>query len=423
VKDTIFALSSGSPPAGIAVIRISGPEGSRALTALSGGLPPHRQAVLRTLRASNGEVLDQALVLWLPGPSTATGEDVVELHCHGGRAVVDAIRRALGALPGLREADPGEFTRRAFANGRIDLAQAEALGDLLTAETELQRRVAQAGVGGGLSATVEAWRDRVLLLSAMVEAVLDFSDEDDVGVLPECFFGQRAALRAEIAASLALPRADRLRDGVRVVIAGPPNSGKSSLFNALVGDGAAIVSPLAGTTRDVIERPVAFGGVPFVLIDTAGLRDTETDEIEAIGIARAEAQLARADIVLWLGAEGAGPAGAIEVQPRCDDPLAARKAKPDHIVSSRSGEGLSHLEAGLVQRGRNLLPKPGSSAINERQAILLGEAAEALASTPHDHLLSAESLRRARLAFDRLLGRSGVEDMLDNLFARFCIGK
>jgi tRNA modification GTPase len=423
VTDTIFALSSGSPPAAIAVIRVSGPRARGALEALAGRVPAPRRAALRRLRASNGEELDEALVLWLPGPSSATGEDSAELHCHGGRAVVAAVRDALAELPELREAESGEFTRRAFVNGRIDLAQAEALGDLLAAETELQRRVAQAGVGGALSARVGEWRDRVLALSAMVEAVLDFSDEDDVVALPVAFFSTVEDLAHELREALAAPRADRLRDGVRVVIGGPPNSGKSSLFNALIGDGAAIVSPLAGTTRDVIERPVAFSGVPFVLVDTAGLRESGSDAIEAIGIERAQTQLERADIVLWLGDEGSGPTGCVEVEARCDLAEARRKLTPSYRVSSVTSEGLRALESGLVDRARALLPKPGDSAVNGRQSALIGDALDALTQRSSDPLVIAESLRSARVAFDRLLGHSGVEEMLDTLFGRFCIGK
>ena len=424
MNDTIFALSSGSPPAAIAVVRVSGPQAFAAIEALAGPLPPARRAALRTLRDSAGQVLDEALVLVFRGPASATGEDCGELHCHGGRAVVSAVCAALGAMAGLRAAQPGEFARRAFANGRIDLAQAEALGDLLAAETELQRRAAQAGVGGALSAEVERWRGEVLALSAMVEAALDFSDEDDAETLPPEFAARREMLRCQLAEALARPPAERLREGIRVVLAGPPNSGKSSLFNALIGDGAAIVAAQAGTTRDVLERPVAFAGVPFVLIDTAGLRKTGAGGIEAIGIARARDQLARADLVLWLGPEGEGPAGAIEVQSRSDDPKAASKRHPDHIVSSVTGQGLAALEAALVARATRLLPKPGMAVVQARQAELLREAANALARPwSEDLLLLAEALREARIAFDRLLGRAGVEDMLDALFARFCIGK
>ncbi len=423
MTDTIFALSSGAPPAAIAVVRVSGPSAKSALETLAGTVPLPRRSALRTLRDRDGRVLDESLVLWLPGPASSTGEDCVEFHCHGGRAVVAAVGAALAECPGLRQALPGEFTRRAFANGRIDLAQAESLGDLLAAETELQRQVALAGVGGILSAQVAAWRARVLALSAAVEAVLDFGDEDDVAELPVTFGAERAELRRELLDCLSHPRADRLRDGVRVVIAGPPNSGKSSLFNALIGEGAAIVSSVAGTTRDVIERPVAFGGVPFVLVDTAGLRDEAAEEIEAIGIVRAQWQVERADIVLWLGAEGGGPNGAVEVQARCDDRDAPQKANPDYVVSSITKEGLKSLEQGLVTRAAGLLPKPGVTTVNARQAELLQEAAHALEDNSDDPLVTAESLRTARHSFDKLLGHSGVEDMLDTLFGRFCIGK
>ena len=424
MSDTIFALSSGSPPAAIAVVRVSGPSTHAALERLAGPLPPPRRAVLRTLRDTAGEVLDEALVLSFPGPASATGEDCGELHCHGGRAVVGAVCEALASMPGLRAAEPGEFTRRAFANGRIDLAQAEALGDLLAAETELQRRAAQAGVGGALSKQVEHWRDEVLALSAIVEAALDFAEEDGADALPADFGERRTELRQALEDALARPPAERLRDGIRVVLAGPPNSGKSSLFNALLGDGAAITSPLAGTTRDVLERPVAFDGVPFVLVDTAGLHEGGADPIEEIGMARARDQLERSDIVLWLGPEGEGPDGAIEVQSRCDEQTGPHKQRPDHLVSSLTGAGLGALEADLVGRARALLPKPNAAAVNARQAALLRDASEALAeSGGGDLLIVAETLRTARSSFDRLLGRSGVEDMLDTLFGRFCIGK
>lgn len=424
MSDTIFALSSGSPPAAIAVVRVSGPSTHAALERLAGPLPPPRRAVLRTLRDTAGEMLDEALVLSFPGPASATGEDCGELHCHGGRAVVGAVCEALASMPGLRAAEPGEFIRRAFANGRIDLAQAEALGDLLAAETELQRRAAQAGVGGALSKQVEHWRDEVLALSAILEAALDFAEEDGADTLPADFGERRTELRQALEDALARPQAERLRDGIRVVLAGPPNSGKSSLFNALLGDGAAITSPLAGTTRDVLERPVAFDGVPFVLVDTAGLHEGAADPIEEIGMARARDQLERSDIVLWLGPEGEGPDGAIEVQSRCDKQTAPHKQRSDHLVSSLTGAGLGALEADLVGRARALLPKPNAAAVNARQAALLREASEALAeSGGGDLLIVAESLRTARSSFDRLLGRSGVEDMLDTLFGRFCIGK
>lgn len=423
MTDTIFALSSGAPPAAIGVIRISGPRAGAALQDLAGGLPPARKASLKVLRGKSGAVLDQALVLWFPGPETATGEDCAELHCHGGRAVIAAVRAALGARDGLREAAAGEFTRRAFANGKIDLAQAEALGDLLTAETELQRQIAQQTYGGTLSRRIEEWRSDVLGLSAAVEAVLDFGDEDDVEELPPEFLARRERLRRDIEGVLAQPRAERLRDGVRVVLAGPPNSGKSSLFNRLLGESAAIIAATPGTTRDVIERPVALGGVPFTLIDTAGLREAGMDPVEAIGITKAKVEIDHADLVLWLGEEGRGPVGGVEVQARSDDPAAPRKISPAFVVSSVTGEGIDALALGLIARARDILPKPDGYSVNRRQAALLQEAVSSLDISPGDHLILAESLRATRKCFDQLLGRTGVEDMLDALFGRFCIGK
>ncbi|MBX7458747.1 tRNA uridine-5-carboxymethylaminomethyl(34) synthesis GTPase MnmE [Qipengyuania sp. 1NDH17] len=424
MTDTIFALSSGAPPAAIGVVRISGPKAGEVVETMCGGMPEPRHASLRTLRNENGDALDKALVLWFPGPRTATGEDLAEFHCHGGRAVIAAVERALGRIDGVRRAEPGEFTRRAFANGVIDLAEAEGLGDLLAAETELQRRAAQEAAGGGLSRKVEEWRERVLRLSALVEAQLDFGDEDDVGGLPEMFHVELSQLLKEWREAIETPRVERLRDGIRVVFAGPPNSGKSSLFNAILDEGAAIVSAEAGTTRDVIERPVALGGVPFLLVDTAGLREEGAGDIERIGIERALGELGRADIVLWLGEEGRGPEGALEVASR-SDLNNEEKAEPDYVVSAVTGDGVESLVAGLLERARGLLPKPGTAALNARQGDALSEAMEALSGieTDADFLLTAERLRLARVALDRFLGRQSTEDMLDALFGRFCIGK
>lgn len=424
-SETIFAISSGAAPAAIGILRVSGPRAGAAIVALAGGLPAPRQASLRTLRDPAGEILDRALVLWFPGPATATGEDLAEFHCHGGRAVLAAMEGALAELNGLRKAEPGEFTRRAFANGRIDLAEAEALADLVSAETELQRRSAQAALGGAISGQADKWRSEILRLGAQIEASLDFSDEDDVEHLPEAFYSEIAGLECEMAEWLARPGAERLRDGIRVVLAGPPNSGKSTLFNVLVRDSAAITSPVAGTTRDVIERPVAYGGVPFVLVDTAGLHEAGSDAIEAIGIDRAREQLDRADIVLWLGREGEGPAGALEMQARADEADAPVKQKPTHVVSAATGEGLAGLEQDLIIRAGGLLPKPGVAALSAHQREKVGAAAFALRSIQPgtDLLIIGENLRQARVAFDRLLGRASTEDMLDALFGRFCIGK
>ena len=428
MTDTIFALSSGAPPAGIAVLRVSGPAAGAALSALAGRLPEARRASYATLRDGGGAVLDRALVLWLPGPGTTTGEEVAELHCHGGRAVCAAVEAALAALPGLRRAEAGEFTRRAFLNGRIDLAEAEGLADLLGAETELQRRAAMAMAGGAFSGVVAGWRERVLALSAAVEAVLDFGDEDDVAGLPDGFAGALELFHVELSDWLARPRAEALREGFRVVIAGPPNAGKSTLFNALVESEAAITAPVAGTTRDVLMRPVALAGVPFQFLDTAGLREDSEDAIEVIGMERARDALGLADLVLWLGPEGQGPEtrGALwEIAAQVDRVGAGTKVNPRHRVSAVTGEGINRLRRDLVEAARQSLPAPGEVAMNARQHRLIGEAALALAGAGDegDPLLVAERLRLARLAFDALLGRATTEDMLDALFGRFCIGK
>lgn len=425
MHDTIFALSSGAPPAAIAVVRISGPRAGDALQALAGRLPqPRRTAYLR-LSDSRGETLDRVLALWMPGPGTATGEDTAELHCHGGRAVIAAVESALERLPELRRATAGEFTRRAFANGRIDLAEAEGLADLLSAETELQRQSAIAIAGGTLSRQVENWRERLLTASAAVEAVLDFADEDDVAVLPADFAVGLDGLRAEIATWLGRPRAEALREGFRVVLAGPPNAGKSTLFNALVESDAAITAAIAGTTRDVLTRPVAIEGIPFLFADTAGLRDEAGDAIEAIGVERARGELSRADLVLWLGSDGEGPDGAWEIEPQADRHQHSIKQVPRHRVSAVTGEGLDALRMDLVVTARHAMPKPGEAALNTRQHRLLSDSVEALAAAVHasDPLLVAENLRLARVSFDSLLGRATTEDMLDALFGRFCIGK
>lgn len=431
MTETIFALSSGAPPAGIAVIRVSGPGAGPALQALAGRLLPPRRAVLAVLRDVDGEVLDRAMALWLPGPGNATGEDCAELHVHGGRAVVGAVEAALARLPGLRRAEPGEFTRRAFVNGRIDLAEAEGLADLLSAETELQRRGAIAMAGGELSRTVAEWRGRVLALSAALEAALDFAGDDDIdesgGGLPDGFAAASAGLAGELAAWLGRPRAEPLREGFRVVLAGPPNAGKSTLFNALVEDEAAITAAEPGTTRDVLVRGVALRGVPFTFVDTAGLRVEGAGEIEQIGIARARAEAERADLVLWLGPEREGPTtGTVwEIAAQCDRSDHAAKTDARFRLSAVTGEGLSELRAALIGHALAALPAPGALALNARQHRHVAEVAEALqaAAAEQDPLLAAECLRQARVALDRLVGRTGTEDMLDALFGRFCIGK
>jgi tRNA modification GTPase len=406
---------------------LSGPGADEALQRLAGRLPPPRQASLAKLRhPTTGELLDTALAIRFPGPSSATGEDLAELHLHGGRSVVSAVLAALAELPGLREAQPGEFTRRAFENGRMDLAEAEGLADLLASETQSQRRAALALAGGALSRTVAAWQDQILAFAAQVEAVLDFSDEDDVG--EHAPLAESAALEKlilELEATLARPSAERLRDGVRVVLAGPPNSGKSSLLNWLAGRQAAITSAIAGTTRDLVEAPTAIGGSPFLLVDTAGLRESE-DEVEAIGVARAKESRRQADLVLWLGdAEDCPePEKSIIVASKADL-RSSPPADADVSVSSETGEGMNELIALLIARSRALLPQEGEAATNARHRGILAECLDCLseAKGSRDLIIASEALRRARIGLDRVTGRAGVEEMLDALFGRFCIGK
>lgn len=423
IADTIYALSSGLPPAAIAIVRVSGPHAVAALEALAGARPESRRATLVRL-CRDGELLDRAIALRFDAPATATGEDLVELHLHGGRAVVAAVLAALAAQPGLRAAAPGEFTRRAFEKGRIDLAEAEGLADLLAAETETQRRLAVRMAGGALSRAVAGWTQRLLSLAAAVEARLDFGDEGDVGdELPASWHAGLDVLTAEVERLLRRPPAERLRDGIRVVIAGPPNAGKSTLLNAIVGREAAITSAVAGTTRDVIEAPVAIAGMPFLLADTAGLR-AGTDAVEAIGVDRAAAAVAGADLILWLGSPGGAPAGdhVLLIEPKAD---LRRPQGVGLAVSALTGSGLDALCSLLVDRARSLIPAGDEMSANARQRAMLAEAVAHLraAGSSVDLLIAAEELRQARLAFDRVTGRAGVEDMLDALFGRFCIGK
>lgn len=427
MSDTIFALSSGQPPAAVAIIRTSGPEAFAAAEALAGSLPPARRAALRELRdpASNA-LLDQVLLVRFAAPASATGEDIVEYQCHGGRAVVRSILDALATRPGLRAAEPGEFTRRAFANGRIDLTEAEGLADLLEAETERQRRAALLRSEGGVRRLVEGWRERIVLLSARAEAAIDYvDDEEETGADVRALGQEVDALAADLAQWLDRPRAEPLKDGIRVVAAGPPNAGKSSLVNALSQSERAIVTDVAGTTRDVIEVPLAIAGVPFVLVDTAGLREGR-DVVERIGIERAESELARADILLWLGEPAEAPIHPhlIQLHPRCD--LPGRECTPDGAlpISSITGGGVDQLIRLLIDRANAILPGDDVVALNQRQATEIATAFAALQqSGDGDLVILADSLRRAREAIDRITGRAGIDDMLDALFGRFCLGK
>lgn len=423
MEETIFALSSGRPPAAVAVIRISGPRSHQAAAAIAGDLPRPRTAALCELRdPATGDRLDGALVLRFDGPASATGEDVVEFQCHGGRAVVDAVLSALAGIERLRPAMPGEFTRRAFENGRIDLTEAEGLADLIEAETETQRKAALALAEGGLSKQIAAWQERLLALSAIAERAIDY-DEDDSAVEPDLLKGC-GELAAQLAEWLDHPRIEPLKDGVRVVIAGPPNAGKSSIINAIVGQERVIVTDIPGTTRDHVDVPLSLGGVPILLTDTAGLRDS-ADEVEAIGIARAKRLIEQADVLLWLGEPAKQPRHEhlLLIHAKAD----ARGPVPEGsiAVSAKTGQGIGELLERIAAKSTALLPAEGAIALNQRQAEHVGQAHDALgeAAAASDIVLVADDLRRARGAFDRLTGRAGVEDVLDALFGRFCLGK
>ena len=462
-RDTIFALSSGRPPAAIAVVRLSGPRARFGLETLAGRVPEPRRASLTRLRdPATRTGLDDALVLWLPGPRTETGEDMVELHLHGGRAVVAAVLTALGRLDGLRPAEAGEFTRRSFENGKIDLTGVEGLADLIFAETEAQRAQALRQLQGALGGRAEAWRQRLIEALALVEARIDFSDEADV---PEDLLGPAlaivAALRAEIASALADGRrGERLREGLTVAIAGPVNAGKSSLLNRIARRDAAIVSPHAGTTRDVIEVHLDLDGYPITLLDTAGIRDS-ADPVEQEGMRRARARAAAADLVLWVVDATApiGRGGALSLEAMCGaiegPPLwlvrnkldlvdsAAQQIAPvdfesgfenpirysaDLAISAATGAGIEPLIDAIGAEARHRFDRPDSVLITrERHRQALEQTAEALERAVEGagggEEVVAEELRLAARALGRLTGRVDVEDILDVIFRDFCIGK
>jgi tRNA modification GTPase len=423
---TIFALASGSVRAAIAVMRVSGPSAGPVLAALCGGsLPPPRHAALRRLRAPAGDTLDRALVLWLPGPGTYTGEDSAELHLHGGRAVVDGVADALLAA-GLRPAEPGEFTRRAFLNGRMDLLEAEAVHDLVSAETDAQRRQALRQMDGDLGALYRDWADRLRTVLAQQEALIDFPDEDLPPEVEAQLLATTRAVRQQIAAHLDdAGRGEKLREGLVFAIAGAPNVGKSTLINALAEREVAIVSATPGTTRDALEARVVLGGVPVTLVDTAGLRDTD-DAIEAEGVRRARARAGDADLVLTV-IEAGSPA------PDGTGLLIANKADLERPgpqgalrISAMTGEGLPALRDRLAAEARRMTESQGPPPLTRaRHRAALLAAAQHLADAENADLpeLRGEDLRLAVRALGRITGHVGVEDILDTVFSAFCIGK
>ena len=431
--DTIFALASGAGRAAIAVVRVSGPATRDALARLAGFLPAPRIATLRAVRDATGDILDHGLLLWFPEPASFTGEDAAEFQLHGGRAVVAAVLEALAAVPGCRPAEPGEFTRRAFLNGKMDLGAVEGLADLIDAQTQAQRRQALRQLDGVLGRWVERLREDLLSALAVTEAAIDFAEEDDLVATFEADIERLAAGVARLVAEqLARDiRGAKLRDGVAVAIAGPPNAGKSTLLNALAGRDIAIVSAHAGTTRDAIVVELELGGYPVQLVDTAGLRETD-DPVEREGVARARARAAAADLVLWLcqGPDSGAPAIATggtvwTVATKAD---LGPGPESDFAVSAHTGAGLDALVAAL---GRFA----GEALVGGEEAVVTRLRHRAALASAQDHLgrivaaqrrdleLVAEDLRGAIGALAGLVGQIGTEEVLGTIFARFCIGK
>jgi tRNA modification GTPase len=432
---TIFALSSAPGRAGLAVIRVSGPAVRAALEKMIAPVPKPRAAAFRTIRDPlTGEALDRALVLWFMAPASETGEDVAEFQTHGSPAVIKAMLAALGKLEGCRLAEPGEFARRGFENGKIDLAEVEGLADLVEAETEAQRRQALAQSSGKLSELYEGWRARLIEIAALIEAAIDFSDEADVASSSLSEARTRAqGLAAEIAAHLNDGhRGEIVRDGFRVALLGAPNAGKSSLLNALARRDAAIVSAEAGTTRDVIEVRLDLAGLPVVISDTAGIREAMS-EVEREGIRRSLAAARDANLILWLSEDGDsnlpdGISRETSLAMRSKADLARESTANVLAVSALTGEGLDGLVREIAKRAAEVVgtgTEPVLTQARHRQSLeaALAEIEAFLKGPPDAVELRAEEIRRAAHAIGRITGRVDVEDVLDQIFGRFCIGK
>src|SRR5665213_3031450 len=436
-EQTIFALSSGRPPSAIAVVRVSGPQAGTVLTALAGKSPVPRMASRVLLRDADREPIDDAVVLWFPEPASATGEDVAEFHVHGGRAVLASLVAALAEFDHVRAAEPGEFTRRAFENGKLDLTEAEGLDDLIHADTERQRRQALRHLKGGLGDKARDWRAQIIEAAALIEAGIDFSDEGDVPAeLIAPALAKIRTLLAEIEEVLAAQgKSERLRDGLVVAITGPPNVGKSMLMNQLARREVAIVSPHAGTTRDIIEVQLDLDGYPVTVIDTAGIRETG-DPVEQEGVRRARARAAEADLVLWMtdvqsdGNPDDAAAPVWRVRNKIDLEVGAARGQreTDFGISASRGDGLTDLRLALVKFAQDYFGSEQGGLIGrERQRKLLQLTAAALqrsiSAIGDGEELAAEDLRLAAYSLGKLLGRVDVEDILDVIFREFCIGK
>jgi len=444
-EDTIFALASGKGRAGIAVIRLSGPAAGAALKSLiNNNLPIPRQAKRTSLVNCQGDVLDDGLVLWFPAPASFTGEDVVELHVHGGTAVINVLQEALSALPGLRPAEPGEFSRRAFENGKMDLTAAEGLADLIEAETEAQRKQARRQSRGELGRLYDCWREGLIRAQALSEADIDFSDED----IPDDLAGEARFIATQMAKEIAghlddAHRGERLRAGLYLAIIGPPNAGKSSLLNRLAKRDAAIVSDIAGTTRDIIDVHLDLGGYPVIAADTAGLREAG-DSIETEGVRRARERAKDADMKLAMfdasdlkAAGGLDPltlelidTNTLVILNKCDEPHDALpdqvKNRPVLALSAKTGEGFDALLIALQAQASELLAgDSGPSLTRHRHRLALKDCHSALkrAIVAEEAELMGEDLRLATRALGRITGRVDVEDLLDVIFSKFCIGK